>query len=98
MDFDKDDRIEITIAEVAYLTLGNWSNITVDSEITDCYCSACDDVDAVLIVWDYYLSLSNHGVVTNGICKSCGEELLCTYGILDRQLIQNVLTMTMPSK
>ena len=98
MDIDEKNRIELTKAEVAYLTLGSWSNITVDSEIAGCYCSACDDTDAVLIVKDYYLSLNHHGVVASGICKSCGEALLCTYGILDRQLIQDVLTMTVRSK
>ena len=98
MGINQNDRIEVTIAEIAHLTLGSWSNMTVDSEIAGCYCGDCDDVDAVLVVRDYYLSLKNNGVVTDGICKSCGGELLCTYGILDRQLIQDVLTMTVRSK
>ena len=98
MNINEKDGIEVTVAEVGFLTLGSWSNIKVDGEVVDCYCHTCDDIDSVLIVRDYCLSLNNHGIVAKGICKSCGEALSCTYGILDRQLIQDVLTMTVRSK
>ena len=92
---DEKDRVEITAAEVAYLTLGSWSKIAIDSIIPGCYCDACDDSEAALIVRDYYLSLNSHGVVAKGNCKHCGDKLSCTYGILNPQLIQQVLVMTM---
>jgi hypothetical protein len=92
---DEKDRVEITVAEVAFLTLGSWSEMANGYEIPNCYCDACDNSEAKLLVRDYYLSLKGHGVVANGGCKCCGEELSCTYGVLNPQLIQQVLTMTM---
>lgn len=89
------DRVEITMAEAAFLTLGSWSEMVIGYEISGCYCGACDDSEATLIVRDYYLSLNGHGVVAKGNCKNCGEELSCTYGVLNPQLIEQVLVMTM---
>jgi hypothetical protein len=92
---DEKNRVEITATEVGFLTLGSWSEMAVGYGIPDCYCDSCDDSEAILIVRDYYLSLKDHGVVANGDCKSCGKGLSCTYGILNPQLIQQVLTMAM---
>ncbi|UOQ99138.1 hypothetical protein MUN81_06500 [Hymenobacter sp. 5317J-9] len=94
MASEEQGRVEITAAEAAYLTLESWAAIAIGSEINSCYCGSCDGIDAVLVVGDYYLSLNSHGVIVKGTCKNCGEELQSTYGILNPQLIEDVLTMT----
>jgi len=42
MGMNEKDRVEITMAEVAFLTLGSWSEMAIGYEISGCYCGACN--------------------------------------------------------
>jgi hypothetical protein len=86
-------RVEITSAEVGYLTLGSWRGINKGFEIAG-YCHECDDTDAVGVVADYFLDLNMRCVTAEVKYKCCGSNSTISYAVLDEKLLSHVLTMS----
>lgn len=80
-----DRRVAIDAADVARLTLGCWRDMK-PGRLVGAYCPACGNVDAWVVVAEFYLDVPHYCVTVVGKCQQCGDSQLVPFGVLDKQL------------